>query len=367
MGTTTTIDGAPGGRRGRAARGAPSAPSARDREPDPLRLLADLWLAEPSDEVVDALRRTPALAAAVPAGPAAAVRLALAVAWLDLVSRQVPPHESVFLDPTAMLDAPATARLRDTLDRAGWSMPPGLRVPAADQLGVVLLALSDLCDRDGLAEAASAVLVDHLLVWLPLFGDAVAHAAVHPLYAAAADATVDAVLDLADRLPAAALPASAAAVVPALPPPPRYRANGAGDGVEAWPVDDGAAPGDARLRDVLDALLVPREAGLYLGRADIARCAAALDLPVGLGDRRLLLRGAFEAAGRHDAVGPFLDALDRRWAAAAAAHARLAAAHPSWTVYAAAWRARIDATRAAVAGWRGDVDDVTAAPPGGRR
>lgn len=303
------------------------------------------------------------------------------MAWLDLVSRQVPPHESVFVDPTAMLDAPATARLRDTLARAGWSPPPGLRVPAVDQLGVALHALADLHDRDGLAGAAATVLTDHLLVWLPLFGDAVAHAAVHPLYAAAADATVEAVLALADRLPAAALPPSTADVVPALPPPPRYRANDAGDGVVAWlpahdddgrsdrdaPTEADVAPGDARLRDVLDALLVPREAGLYLGRADIARCAAALDLPVGLGDRRLLLRGAFEAAGRHDALGPFLDALDRRWAAAAAAHAHLAARHPGWTVYAAAWRDRIDATRAAVAGWRGDVDDVIVAPQRGRR
>lgn len=323
----------------------------------PLRVLARLWLAEPDDDVLAALRDSPSLSAHVPAGGDDAARLDLAVAWLDLVGRRVPPHESVFVDPSAMLDAPATARFRATLAAAGWSPPPGLRVPAVDQLGVQLLALADLGER------GRAVLTDHLLVWLPLFADAITHAAVHPLYEAAARATLDAVLALGDELPADALPAGAAAVLPSLPARPTYRANDGGqgvvgiaDGVDAdTEVDaspDDPLAGTVRLRDVLDALLYPRDAGLYLTRDDVRACMADLNLPVGMGDRRMMLRGAFEAAGRHDAVVPLLDALDQRWAAAESGHAGWASAHPAWATYASAWGERLGATRAALSRWR---------------
>lgn len=333
-----------------------------------LRLLARLWLAEPDADLIADLRCAPGLAEHVPAGGDDAVRLDLAVAWLDLVSRQVPPHESVFIDPSAMLDAPATARFRATLAAAGWSPPSELRVPAVDHLGVQLLALAEL------ANGAHAILTQHLLVWLPLFADAVASAgaAVHSLYAAAARATVDTVLALGDRLPPDLRPERPDDIVPSLPPRPHYRANELGHGPAGpWPDDvaaidglpaDGAAdeafvdavPGGAfvRLGDVLDALLYPVDAGLYLGRADIAAVAAAIDLPLGLGDRRGMLRGLFESAGRFDAVVPLIDALDARWAAATARHDTWAARHPAWTTYAAAWRPRLAATRAALATWR---------------
>lgn len=341
-----------------------------------LRLLARLWLAEPDADLLAVLRHAPALAEHVPAAGGDAARVDLAVAWLDLVSRHVPPHESVFVDPSAMLDAPATARFRATLASAGWSPPPGLRVPAVDHLGVSLLALTELGD------AGAPILTDHLLVWLPLFADAVAAAgpAVHPLYSAAARATVDAVLTLGDRLPLDRLPVRLDDVVPLLPPRPLYRSNDRGDGPAGSWLDDVSARGDrsaddssdsasddaadeafvegvpggasVRLRDVLDALLYAVDAGLYLGRADIAAVAAAVDLPLGLGDRRAMLRGLFESAGRYDAIVPLIDALDARWAAAGARYAAWREAHAAWAVYEAAWRARLDATREALATWR---------------
>lgn len=354
------------------------------RPPIDLALLAHLWLAEPTADLVAALRRTPGLAEHVPVGGDAAandrgvadtgrdsvgdpaVRLDLAVAWLDLVSRHVPPHESVFVDPTAMLDAPSTARFRATLARCGWSPPTGLRVPASDHLGVQLLALAELGD------VATPILTDHLLVWLPLFADAVAHADVHTLYSEVAQATLHVVLTLGDGLPASSLPPSTAAVLPTLPPRPIFRGNDSGLGIAAGfdvetgdeDATDGAGrasdggPDPAagvRLRDILDALLYPRDAGLYLTRTDIAACATALGLPIGMGDRRMMLRGAFEAAGRHDAVVPLLDALDERWAAAQARHAGWAAEHASWAMYAAAWAERLAGTRTALAGWRQEV------------
>ncbi|MCC7020465.1 MAG: molecular chaperone TorD family protein [Ardenticatenales bacterium] len=336
-------------------------------------LLARLWLAEPDADLIAALRRTPGLAEHVPSGGGDSgdgggdgVRHDLAVAWLDLVSRHVPPHESVFVDPTAMLDAPSTARFRATLARCGWSPPPGLRVPAPDHLGVQLLALADL------GGGATAVLTDHLVVWLPIFADALAHADIHPLYAAAARQTLDTVLSLADDLPLSTLPPSTAAVLPILPPRQIFRGNDSGLGIAAGfdvetgdeDATDGAGrasdggPDPAagvRLRDILDALLIPRDAGLYLTRTEIAASATALGLPIGMGDRRMMLRGVFEAAGRHDAVAALLDALDARWAAAQSRHAVWAAAHPAWAIYAAAWGQRLAATRTAVAAWRQDV------------
>ena len=53
------------------------------------------------------------------------------------------PYESVFVDPSAMLDAPATARVVTLYKRAGWAPPPGARVAAMDHIGLELRALAD--------------------------------------------------------------------------------------------------------------------------------------------------------------------------------------------------------------------------------
>jgi len=76
-------------------RDGPAAPADDVPHPDPvpLRPLAGLWLAEPTGDLIAFARRAPELAAHVPTGDDAAARVALAIAWLDLVSRQVPPHE----------------------------------------------------------------------------------------------------------------------------------------------------------------------------------------------------------------------------------------------------------------------------------
>ncbi|MFN8423529.1 MAG: molecular chaperone TorD family protein [Anaerolineae bacterium] len=285
----------------------------------PLRVLARLWLAEPDDDVLAALRDSSSLPAHVPAGGSDAARLGLAVAWLDLVGRRVPPHESVFVDPSAMLDAPATARFRATLAAAGWSPPPGLRVPSTSS------AFS--CSR--LPTWASGEGPSSRTICSSGCPSSPTRSTMPRSIRSTRPPRACARRRARPRRPAAGRrPASgrgrraAAASRQADVPRERQRRRRRGTSrttttrtraskrcpSPAWPASSACA--------TFSTLLYARDAGLYLTRDDVRACLTRLDLPVGLGDRRMMLRGAFEAAGRHDAVVPLLDALEERWAAA---------------------------------------------------
>lgn len=113
---------------------------------------------------------------------------------------------------------------------------------------------------------------------------------------------------------------------------------------------------------VLDHLLTPCRAGLFLTREDLLGIARGLDLPTGFGERRRALGGLFAAAGETGRLVALLDRLDGHWAAAGARVGAWAAEWPAWRPYAAAWLARIGATRAAIAVWRAEAADLDAAP-----
>lgn len=312
-----------------------------------LRLLARFWLEEVRAGDLATIGALPDLAEAWPAaGPAALTDLA--AEYQRLFGFNLPPYESVFIDPSAMLMAPATARVQALYGRAQWVPPAGSRAGAPDHLGLELLALADWLEAAGPGQAAARRLqTEHLALWVPPFVFALGRLQPAPFYARLGELTVDLLLTI---LPPDPLPPDAEPF-PSLPPPPRYR----GHGLDAPPGEDPPfepaplppAEGEAvvGLRAVVERLLIPRRAGLFLSREEIARLSHALELPGVVGERARMLTTLFQQAGQYGLVPPLFDRLLQVLAAAEEAYRAWAAAFPAWTAYSRAWRARLESTR----------------------
>lgn len=284
-----------------------------DSLPPALRLLARFWLEEVRPADVATIAALPGLAETLPAVDAATLA-GLAVEYQRLFGFNLPPYESVFVDPSAMLLAPATARVEALYRQAGW-LPPPARVGAADHLGLELLALADWLAA-GQAGPAHRLQTHHLALWAPALVLSLGRLSPPPFYAALGELTVDLLL--------AALPDQS--VPGPFPPPPA--AGEAGD-----------------LAGLVRHLLTPCRAGLYLAREDIARLSRDLDLPLAVGDRPRMLETLFRQAGEYDLLPALLDRLRRLLHQAGAAYEAWATDYPAWTPYAAAWRARLAGSR----------------------
>lgn len=316
----------------------PQRPHGTTAFPANLRVLAQCWLSEvrPTDEAT--LASLPALAEHFPTTPAAFTDLA--IEYQRLFGFNVPPYESVFVDPSAMLDAPATARVAALYARAGWVPPPDARVGAVDHLGLELLALADLLEQ-GPPPAAEWLVTRHLALWLPPLVLALESLRPHPFYAAVARLSQELVLSL---LPDDALPVDVDPF-PDLPAPPVYRASDEPASPVETAVPDSADPDDLSLRRLVRHLLAPRTSGLYLTKAVLVNLGRAAELPVGGGERAHMLAGLLRTAGQYDAlpqVAAGLLAEIERWAAG---HSATATAWPAWQPYASSWTLRLRRTQ----------------------
>jgi TorA maturation chaperone TorD len=293
-------------------------------------ILARAWLEEVQEEDLIAYEGLPGLSCALPSRGEDTLT-ELAVAFQQAFGFNVPPYESVFLDPSAMLMAPATARVEACYRRMGWTPPASVRVGAADHVGLELWLLGDLMQA-GRVEEARALTRDHLAFLLPLLANALSRLSPHAFYAALAEESVDAVLALLDEAPAHL-------ALPELPPRPRYLASGMPE------PPDQADEGGPGLKALADHLLTPREAGLFLSRDDLGRMSRRLHLPPVMSSRRAMLLNLFRRAGEYDEVEGLVSALGELLAAADEAYTRLAARYPAWQPYARLWRERLAATR----------------------
>ena len=273
-----------------------------------LRVLAHFWLAEVQPDDLSALAALPGLPQ-----PAAAGLTDLAVEFQRLFGFNLPPYESVFVDASAMLLAPAAHRVQQQYDRGSFAPPP-VRAGAPDHLGLELLALAHW-HQTNRPEFAHRLLVDHLALWAPLFLVTLRRLQPHPFYAALADLTLDLLLSL--------LPDHADPAFPAAAPTGH----------------DDAEP------DTPHPLLIPLTAGLYLTRHDLARLARALDLPGSMGERRRMLQNLLRLARQYEALPGLVARLADLLAQTGQAYAALTADYSAWAVYAQFWQNRLAAAQ----------------------
>lgn len=304
-----------------------------NQTPERYRHLGRFWLEEVRPEDLATIAVEPALAATLPATDSAALT-ELAVEYQHLFGFNLPPYESVFIDPSAMLMAPATTQVQSLYDRAGWTPPSELRIGAPDHLGVELLALAGWL-ADGQTEYARILLTRCLALWAPVFVLALRRLDPHPFYAALGELTLD---HLLAALPADPLPPDFDPL-PDLAPPPAYQNRG----MPAPPPE--AEDIGIGLSDIIDHLLTPRRAGLFLTRADLGRISRILDLPPIMSERRRMLDTLFRQAGQYELVPDLLQHLIAVFAAAAATYQTWAGQYPAWGPYALAWQQRVTASQ----------------------
>jgi TorA maturation chaperone TorD len=350
-----------------------------------VKLLGGTWLNEVRQEDVRMLAALTDLGQHLPQDTGGL--LELAVEYQRLFGFNLPPYESIFVDPSALLGAPAASLVQATYQRAGWQPPANSRTAASDHLGLQMLALADLWASAGLpsaaeayhagsgsppalrsqdtrelgsrlesrlhAEAALALWQEHLALWAPAFLLTLRRLQPHPFYQALGESTLELLLaylpersSLSERGPAPQ------ELFPELPPAPRYKANlpeadrdlerAEAEEIEAQNSPEQTGPG---FKSLLRRLLAPREAGLYITRQDLAGLGLALDLPVGAGERYRMLQSLFELADQYDMLDQLLARLIGMLSDAGQDYAALARQFPAWSPYAQAWRSRLDASR----------------------
>ena len=309
------------------------------------RTLGRFWLEETTAQDADMLSALPELGQTLP-GLDEAHFTDLAVEYQRLFGFNLPPYESIFIDPSGMLMSPASERVVQLYQRGGWQAPPGVRTGASDHIGLELLALADWLDRKQTAPARQ-MHTRHLALWVAPFVLTLQRLKPHPFYAALADLTLDLLLS---TLPESTLP-HPDDLFPNLPPPPVYR--GTDDTMMmSDDNDDTSSPkkrdGGSPFRPLIKQLLNPREAGLFLTRTDLARLGRTLDLPASVGDRYAMLDSLFRQAMQYELVPQLLDQIGCLFSEVDRTYHQLAIDYPDWQPYAQAWRSRLAAVKNAL-------------------
>lgn len=302
-----------------------------------LHLLGRFWLEEVRPENLKLIAALPELAQALP-GLDATVLEQLAVEYQRLFGFNLPPYESIFVDPSVMLAAPATERVQHLYRRAGWQPPAGIRVGAPDHVGLELLALAD-----GLASSQTALTVElhrrHLALWLPPLVLTLRRLKPRPFYEVLGDLTLALILDTLpeDKQGPEIILACARAKPPG-------RAAPVLPGEAFWKGDD-TGENLVGLRDVVQEFLPPCRVGLFLTREDIARMSQALDLPGIMGERARMLENLFRLAGQYDLLPALFEQLDQLLGEVRRAYQTLLEDYPLWKVYADLWLERLGSTQ----------------------
>jgi TorA maturation chaperone TorD len=304
-----------------------------------LRLLSHFWLEEVRTDDLTTIAALPQLAETLPQADGDALT-ELAVEYQRLFGFNLLPYESIFVDPTAMLLAPATARVQALYRQARWSFPAYARVAAPDHVGLELLALADMQAKaeakEEQAKLAYRLQTEHLALWVPAFVLTLRRLTPHPFYAVLGELTLDLLLStLPSPLP---FTISSADPFPVLPSPPVYDDQGQFIPLEERQEDTG-------LRALVKQLLTPCRSGLMLTRADITRISRALDLPTVMGERPYMLETLFQQAGEYELAPALLDQLRQLLAEVGSAYQLWTGEYPAWTPYAEAWRRRVANTR----------------------
>lgn len=325
-----------------------------DPIPEAFRLLGRFWLEEVRPDDLTLISALPELAQAL-STPDSDTLMDLAVEHQRLFGFNLPPYESVFVDPSAMLMAPATGRIQTLYHQAAWTPPTTARTGAPDHLGLELTALADWMEN-GRNHLAHQLHTRHLALWVPAFTQALQRLRPHPFYTTLGSLTLELLLG---TLPPELI-ATDVDPFPDLPPPPTYQDRGMssppssvqdmGSQPVTWhadsPLTDEAQETQISLRDIVRHLLTPRDAGLYLTRDELRRIGYALDLPGVMGDRSRMLETLFRLAGQYDLAPTLLDQLAGLLEEARVTYQAWAEEHPDWAPYAQAWASRVLSTQA---------------------
>ncbi len=292
-------------------------------------LVGRLLLAPPAAPTWAEVTALPDLAALVGEQPEA-----LAIAYETVFGRNVYPYESLYRDEELMLNTEAASRVAAFYAECAFT--PTTTVGAPDHLGLELIFLARLMATEVTASAAgdqalqrwarqraAAFLHTHLAVWTPIWASAVQRVADHAFYRTLAALVIDLIGSELERL--------------------------AGEYVRATeliPLHPVTAAAEIDLAALIQRLITPISAGMFLSRADLSALARALGLSLPIGDRQSMARALFETAGQFELIDALIRAFDQMMASEMDTLAQLSATYPSWQPLLEPWLIRLSASRA---------------------
>jgi TorA maturation chaperone TorD len=182
-------------------------------------LFARLALSEVDGALLRSLRGMPVFGPCLEQVDEAALLQGLRAEYARIFLMTVFPYESVYLDDSAMLNTARSAGVLEHFRGHGFD-PPELRsVAAPDHLGLELLFMAHLVDRQAAAARISNLpvsasllrdqrhfLFEHLARWGPVFGLALAETARTQLYVTLGEALAEFLLGDLDALSASDSP-----------------------------------------------------------------------------------------------------------------------------------------------------------------
>lgn len=205
------------------------------------------------------------------------------VEFVRLLTLSVYPYASVFLEDEAVLNGESTEQVERMFGRIGFELKREWVVAAPDALGAELACLGWLFER-GDERGALEFLRDFILPWAPVCCLALERAAHLPFYRMLAQVTRMVLLGEGERL----------------------------DRIDAPALQWTQSELEERdLHWVIDHLVSPARSGIFLGKEDLSEIAGQIDVPIGFGDRRLMLSSLLGGAGSQERIPQTLENLQR--------------------------------------------------------
>jgi TorA maturation chaperone TorD len=196
------------------------------------------------------------------------------------------PYASVFLDPSAQLNAPWTAFVAGVYHVLGIEMQLTAGLAAVDHIAAHLEAQHILLEREAAATTVMAqesarhaqwtLLCEHILVWMPLFLAAVQRVD-HGFYHQLAELCQQVFGKHLELFKERTVPLTARAFEP-------------------------INFGQAEAEEQLQAWLSPAQSGIFISRQDIIRLGRLLDLPVRFAERRFMLKSLIQSAAEREGL-----------------------------------------------------------------
>lgn len=262
-------------------------------------LFAHLYRAGLTPDLLPLLAQLPGLAEHLPhpfhADEAAAEHY-------QIFGRAIPPHQSLFLDPSGLLGGAMAESVESSYRQLGFAPARGATGPDEISEELALLAFLAAAEADawadGLKQEAERVhtlqqgfLVDHLLRWIFPFALAVQQEN-SSFFGALAELTVELTVEQSRSLDFSGHRQPDFA----LPRPPEILQNQS-----------------SGLREIADYLTCPPLSGVYLSQESIRRVARSLGLPAGFGSRAERLEGLLRSAAQYEQMGQLSEALHALW------------------------------------------------------
>lgn len=284
----------------------PSDPARAER----CETLARLFLQEPDAASLTAWQREPRFASAFPV-----VVQDLRVEFTRLYSLTIFPYASVFMDSEAFMNTETTARVEAAYRQAQFEPDSSLPIGAPDHFGLELAFVGHL-SKTGREAEAKTFLRTEVLPWAGIFLHAVDRNAHELFYRLAAQETLGWLAQ--DNAP------------------------GELKAAQVRPIPWTSSEDD--LESIVSGLLIPAHAGIFLSKEEIASMASQIEVPLGFGDRTLMLKSLFRAAGEYGRIGDLLRLLQTEVEEWIEFYAQVSQRFPAGATIAHHWLKRAEGT-----------------------